>query len=295
MSTPAPRTAAPVAPPPATTRRPASTAPASTGPLWSRAVPKFEPPSIVVNAVEGWGKTSLAAFAPSPLIVMAPGEAGYRTLLGAGSVPVADVAEPQTWTDLLALVREMVDTDTGHKTIVLDALGGIERLCHEHVCRKDFNGNWGESGFMSFGKGPKLAISEWNRLLASLDELREKRGVMVIVLSHSTVKTHKNPMGADFDQYIAAVDGKTWDATARWTDAILFGKFETIVDAVDRSSKKGKGIGGTDRVLYTEQRDAFVAKNRYSLPDRIDIPNDPQQAWALLWSLITNNGERNAS
>ena len=62
---------------------------------------------------------------------------------------------------------------------------------------------------------------------------------------------------------------------------MLFGKFVTITE----KSKTGviKGIGGTDRILYTERRDAFDAKNRYGMPAEIDIPNDPAKTWETIW------------
>jgi len=62
---------------------------------------EFKPPRIVLNGVEGWGKTSTSAFAPNPAILMAAGETGYETLLGAGLVPQVDAARVESWQQLL--------------------------------------------------------------------------------------------------------------------------------------------------------------------------------------------------
>ena len=126
------------------------------------AVPEafFAPPRLILNAVEGWGKTTAGAYAPDPAILMARGESGYTTLLGVGSVPAVPTATVDSWQKLLGLLDQLV-AGTDRKTLVLDALGGFERLCQEHVCACDFDGDWGERGFMSFQKGYELSATEW--------------------------------------------------------------------------------------------------------------------------------------
>jgi hypothetical protein len=42
--------------------------------------------------------------------------------------------------------------------------------------------------------------------------------------------------------------------------------------------KVARGVGGGQRVLYLEERPAFDAKNRYSMPPSIDLPTEPE-AW----------------
>jgi len=250
----------------------------------------FRPPKILLNAVEGWGKTSLGAYAPNPAMLQARGETGYETLLGSGLVPSIDAARIDNWPGLL----ELIPTLDTFKTVDFDAIGGFERLCHEFICDRDFNGDWGEKGFVSYQKGYDVAITEWLKLLAALDRLKDK-GVVIVILSHCKVKSFKNPMGADYDRYVSDVHDKTWAVTAKWADAVLFGNFFTVVETA-RSSKpealrKGKGIGGTERVIYTERRDAFDAKNRYNMPPVIDIPNEPDKMWSTIWGHIANGKE----
>jgi hypothetical protein len=286
-------TAAPpkLPPPPLRTSSPPKP---SVAPTWGRIEGKFQPPRIVLNAVEGFGKTTAGANAPSPLIVMAAGETGYETLVGANLVPSVDAARVASWGDLIALLDAIADSDTGHRTIVLDAMGGIERLCHEHVCKREFGGDWGEKGFASYGKGYDQSLPEWLSMLVRLDRIRDVRGATILMLSHAKVRTHKNPMGADFDRYVADCHEKTtWAATARWADAVLFGTFRTIVE--EKRGKAAKGIGGTERVIYTEQRDAFAAKNRYGMPSELEIPDDPSALWPTIWNSVTNGATTNAA
>ncbi len=245
------------------------------------AVPRAQ--CIVVSGVEGIGKTSLVANAPGVAIIQARGETGYQTLVSMGRVPAAPTVVADSWEGLLGLL-DTIATDHGAiRTLALDALGGFERLCHEYVCAREFGGDWGEKGFGSFMRGYDQSVPEWVGMLNRLDKIREK-GVNVILLSHVHVKPFKNPTGADFDRYEAACHPKTWGVTHKWADAVLFCTFRTIT-----SEKKGKtkGIGGTERVAYTERRDAFDAKNRHGMPEELEIPNDPAEFYRLVSSYLT--------
>ncbi|MBN2138178.1 MAG: ATP-binding protein [Sedimentisphaerales bacterium] len=263
-----------------------SAAPAAV-PVLGKVRAKFLPPKIALNCVEGWGKTSCGAYAPKPAILMARGETGYLTLLGTQSVPNIDNVVVESWQSLLALLGDLASKESlPYKTLVLDAVGGFERLCHEYVCFRDFNGDWGEKGFTSYQQGYEVAVSDWLRMLALLDQVNAK-GVIILLLGHTQIRPFKNPMGPDFDRYIADIHHKTWAVTHKWVDAALFGTYLTVVDNVSKGrNPKGKGIGGTQRILYTERRDSFDAKNRYGMPNEIDIPNDPSQIWSTIWSHI---------
>lgn len=240
------------------------------------------PPRIVLNCVEGFGKTTTGAFAPNPAILMSRGESGYATLRKAGLVPDCDCVELAAWDDVLAQVDDLADPADPHGAVVLDALGGFERLCHEYVCRRDFGGNWGETGFSSFQRGPEVAVPEWLQLLQRLDKVRAVKGIPVLILSHSKVKSFKNPLGPDFDRYIADCHEKTWGVTHKWADAVLFGTYITVTQE-DRKTKRTKGIGGTERIIHTERSDGFDAKNRYGMPPSLAVPNDPSAMWATVY------------
>jgi hypothetical protein len=259
---------APMKPPPPL----ANSKPQATAPKISRVPVVDVQPRIVLNAVEGFGKTSCGAYAEQPVIVMTGGETGYETLLKSDRVPDVDRVNVTTWPELLAVCREV-----NHKTFVLDALSGVERMCHEFVCERDFRGEWAD-GFMAYGRGPDAAVTEWLKLLVALDGVRA-RGTTILLLSHSKIKPYKNPLGADYDRFIADLHEKTWSATHRWADAVLFG---TFVNVTQKTGNSVKGIGRDTRVIYTQRRDAFDAKNRYGMPESIDIPNDPSKIWSTV-------------
>jgi len=243
----------------------------------------FQPPRVVLNAVEGWGKTSCGAYAPKPAVIMARGETGYDTLLGVGRVPYVDATVVETWPALLALLDELLlQEKLPYETLVFDALGGIERLCHEEVCRRDFKGLWDDKGFLAYHKGYDVAVTDWIQFLARLEKLSGK-GLAILLLGHTLVKPHRNPEGEDFDRYVCSVHPKTWNSTHQWADAVLFGSFLQVVD--DSGTRK-RGIGGYDRIINCTRRDLFDAKNRYGMPDEIEIPDDPAVIWSTIYGHI---------
>ena len=263
------------------------TAPASSVVTIGKLAP-LTTPRVVLNCVEGWGKTSTGAFAPNPVILCSVGENGYQTLLGAGLVPDVDAAVIDTWNGLLG-VLDQLGQKCPYATVVLDALGGFEALCHHLVTVRDYGGDSGPKGFSNYQNGYRTSVKDWVGMLARLDKIHAQ-GVSILLLSHVTTKTFKNPMGPDYDNFIGEMSKEFWAATKKWADAVLFGKFVTVVDSLNAKKDKGKGIGGTDRVLYCEHRDAFDAKNRYNMPAELAVPEDPSAVWTTIINSMQRKG-----
>lgn len=244
---------------------------------------------ILVYAPPGWGKTTLPAYAERPMILKGPNENGYDTLLKYGNVPNVPSRDIQTWPELRAVTQKLAVVQHDRKWLGLDSLTVIEMLCRQHVCDTYFGGDWGESkgAFGSWGKGEDKVEAEWCLWLNDLERLTAK-GMSIMPLCHSEVKTVKNPEGADYDSYQIALRPKTRAATERWANAILFGRYVTAVDVDSKSAnkntaeQKGKGVGGRVRIMRCENRDSATAKNQMKFPETIDIPNDPSQAFAAI-------------
>lgn len=267
-------------------------APTTNQPIAIRKAGDDLPARIMIFAVEGWGKTTLGAYSPKPIFLMSGGETGIDTLRQHGLVPDVDAFDPcLTWQSVMDSIDYLIANDTGHRTLVLDAMGGFERLCHEHVCIRNFNGDWSDKGFFSFMRGYDQSIPEWITLLQKLDRLRLTRRMAVMVLAHSRIRDFKNPDGGDFSRYVSDVHEKTWGVTHKWCDAVLFGNFFTVV--VEENGRK-KGKGGIDRVLYTQHRDTFDAKNRYGMEPIIDMPDQRELMWETLSKAIKDGQKESA-
>lgn len=274
---------------PAQTSRPArSAAPAAISPkvdfgsLISKAG-KGLPNRYILYAGEKWGKTSFAAQFPGVIFIQARGETGLETLIDAGQLPpVPHFPEAQNWSEVLAQVDWLRSAEHGYKALALDTINMIERLMHEQVCARDYNGDWGDRGFGAYQKGYDVAVADLVTLLSALDSLRVERRMTIIMLAHRRILTIKNPAGADYDSYQPDVHKTTWGALAKWSDIILYGDNETVVGQVQENKRtgaqKGKGISQT-RILRARGTAAWVAGNRLGLPDEIEVGDSPVEAF----------------
>lgn len=275
---------APAAPPAAPSSPGITSAPApvsvSAG-KWQTGAAKPKPIRAIINGVEGIGKTTIAAHAPGAAVIMARGETGYETLLGSDRVPSVPYMLISDWLQLIETIRNTVKDPGEIKTLVLDALGGFERLCHEYVCRTEYSGDWGPKGFANYQEGYGVALKEWLKLIHALDSCHEA-GIGIIMLSHVAVKQFDNPEGPSYTRYETACHKKTWAETHKWADTVLFYNFKQALHTEQNKKVHGLTTGGRTRVIYTERSDAYDAKNRYGMPNTIQIPSDHTKAWAEL-------------
>lgn len=243
------------------------------------------PNRYLLHAVEGFGKTSFGANTIRPIFIQTKGETGLDTLIDSGVIAETPhfPGACQTWDELRGCIETLLVDPHEFRTLVIDTVNGCERLCHEDVCRREFDGEWGDKGFGGYQRGAEVSLAPWLELLADLDKLRIVRKMTILGLAHTKVENFKNPEGPDFDRYQPDMNKKTWGLTHKWADVVLFGNFETTMTAVKTDKKtgasKGKGMGGQHRILYTERHAAYDAKNRLNLPPEIDMGENAAEAW----------------
>lgn len=249
------------------------------------------PRRYILHAPEKFGKTSFAAQTPKPIFVQSRGETGLDPLIDSGQIgPTAHFPESGDWLEFLGCIEALLTEDHDMKTLVIDTINGAERLCHEFICAREFGGDWGDKGFASYQKGPEVSLPEWRTLLTMLDRLRVERRMTIFGLCHTKVANYKNPSGPDYDRFQPDMDKRTWALTAKWSDVILFGNFEDSVTAIKENKKtgeqKGKGVGGRDRLIYTQKTAAYDAGNRLGLPEEIDMGDSAVEAWANFMAAV---------
>jgi hypothetical protein len=246
----------------------------------TKAVSK--PTAAVVFGPPGIGKTEFGAAFPG--CVFLPTEDGVNTLKTYGRIgaEIPVLPQPDTWDDVLAILREFQSSAHKYKALIVDTFGGIETLCHKHVCNQHYNGDWGEKGFQGYQRGYETSLPEWRLFLNELDNVRTK-GMSVVLLGHSEIKPFKSPVTEDYDRYVPAVHHKTWKLTHRWADMVIFYNYHIVIDD---SGNRAKGKGGNSRILNTEFCAAFEAKNRHGLPAEIDAGDSGEEAYKNLIEAI---------
>jgi AAA domain len=227
---------------------------------------------------EGVGKSSLAADAPKPLFLDVEG--------GADNIDVARYVfrdeegghVPRSYADVISAIEDLIaNPGHGYETLVIDTIDALEALVHRHVC--DVGGKTSIEEF-GFGKGYQVALDEFRVFLRLLDSLRAK-GVQVVMLGHSIVKTFKNPEGEDFDRYQLRVHDKAGGLIKEWCDVVGFVRFDggaAKLKGDASQAKRARGWATGKRIVHLSREAAWDAKTRLSIPAEIEL--DVAHPWA---------------
>jgi hypothetical protein len=226
------------------------------------------PLRVLAYGTEGVGKSTFAADAPSPVFLCSED--------GTAQLDVQRFPEPRAWADVFDAVDTLLAGGHEHKTLVLDTLDWMEPLCWAHVCAAK---NWKNIEDPGFGKGYVPATDEWRKLLARLDELRNKAGMHIVLLAHSQVKMFSNPEGENFDRYELMLQKSASGLVRQWCDDVLFCSFEEFA-VKGTGARQAKGVSEGARIIRTERRAAFDAKNRHGLPFQLSL------SWADYWDAV---------
>jgi hypothetical protein len=224
--------------------------------------------------------------APKVIFIQARGETGLETLIDANQLPETPhfPNAAQNWQDVNSQLDFLLTEEHSYRTLAIDTVNGIERLCHEYTCDTEYGGDWGERGFMGFHKGFETSLAPWREFLSKLDRLRTEKRMSIILLCHTQVKNFKNPEGSDYDRYQTKMHDKTWALTKEWADIVLFGHYQTMVVGKNGKeetdpTKRAKAVGGVERILMTQRTAACDAKNRLGLPAEIECGSSALETW----------------
>jgi hypothetical protein len=162
-------------------------------------------------------------------------------------------------------VKEIKENPTICKTVVLDTADWAETLCTNAVCEKYRKNNIEDFGF---GKGYVYLLDEYSKLLTLLDQLIEV-GINVVITAHAKPRKFELPeeQGA-FDRYEMKLTRQVAPLIKEWCDALFFVNYKIYVVTTETNSKKAQG---GKRVLYTTHNPTYDAKNRFDLPEELEL------------------------
>lgn len=246
----------------------------------------------------GGGKTSLAAQFPESLFVITSNEQGIRQLQERGIVnpklPVIDLDPLYNedeipvgkghpgWIKAVSIASMFAEGNHPYKTIVYDTTSGLEGLCLQHCASIQFNSDMQsrtQDSWNHYANGPrKAAQTYWESQFLNKCVEATTKGLNVILLAHSAIKTVENPNGPDYEIIQPQLNNSTWSYTSKALQGVFFlGKKRTFT--TDPKTKK-ISVSGLSRFIGVETSTWYTAKNWYNLHDEIPAGESPAQSYA---------------
>ena len=212
---------------------------------------------VVIYGSEGIGKSSLATEFPNPLFIDTEG--------GTAHMDVRRIEKPQSWEEMLSVVKEVAAAKNVCKTLVLDTADWAEQLIVSYLCTK-YKQNSIES--FGYGKGYTYLGEEFSRLLGALDMVLTS-GIHVVVTAHAKMRKFEQPdeMGA-YDRWEMKLSKQVAPLLKEWCDILLFCNYQTFVVTSENNTQKAQG---GKRVMYTSHHPAWDAKSRVQLPEFLEL------------------------
>jgi len=229
------------------------------------------PIAAIIYGPDGVGKTTVAAQAPNPVF--------FGPELGTCQLDVSRFPQPKVWADAGKAVDVLTKGDHGYKTLVIDSLDWLEPLLFKAIC-EDYNVKSIELAGGGYGKGYVKAFEMWGILKDQLENLRNTRGMNLVLIAHSEVVTFLDPSTQlSYQRYELKLHKRSSALWREYVDAVLFANYETFAKK-DGNNVQAYSDGA--RIMHTERRPGWDAKNRFGLPAKMDF------SWGALAEAIAN-------
>ena len=215
-------------------------------------------PRVMVYGVEGIGKSTFGAGAPNPVYIL--------TEDGLGSLNVDHFPLATSFQDVMDAISTLYKDNHAFETVVIDSLDWLDNLIWEQI-----NGQY-EAKDLAYGKGAVIAADLWRKVLEDLNALRAM-GMASILLAHCEIKRFDSPEVEPYERYQPKLQARSSALVQEWCDIVGFANYKTIVKSSDVgfNNKVSRGISTGERLLHTSEKPAYLAKNRYSLPDTLPL------------------------
>jgi hypothetical protein len=222
------------------------------------------PPRLLIYGNHGIGKSTFGANTPNPIFII--------TEDGLGVLDVPHFPLAQSFDAVIEAIGALYNEAHEFQTVVIDSLDWLDNLIWQAINAKH------DAKDLAYGKGAVIAADYWRQVLDGLNALRNDRSMAVVLLAHCEVKRFDSPEVEPFDRYQVKLQARSSALVQEWTDAVLFANYKTIAkkDDVGFNNTVARGITTGERLLFTTDKPAHQAKNRFALPESLPF------AWAAL-------------
>jgi hypothetical protein len=157
------------------------------------------------------------------------------------------------------------------KTLVIDSVDSLEEIAIKRA--------WGGAveNPDAYGNGYKWVKEFFENIVKLCEPLfsREDKKMNIVFLGHETVRRIEKPGEAPFDSIQPRIREKNYAPLCNWTNAVLFATSEIYrVEGEQKKfskEKKERILAHHTRKLYTTPSPAYLAKNVFNLPFKIDL------------------------
>ncbi|UAB76987.1 ATP-binding protein [Erythrobacter sp. SCSIO 43205] len=222
-----------------------------------------KPPRIVLYGPHGVGKNTFAANAPNPVLIDL--EDGHPS-----DMPIDAFPKAQTFGEVMEAFGALYTEDHDFETLIIDSLDWLEPLVWAETCSRN---SWADIEQPGYGKGFLAALDVWREYLDAINGLRNDKGMAVIQTAHAQITRFDSPETEPYDRYGIKLQKRASELVQEHADMVLFANFKVNTTKTDAgfNKKVTRGVGSGQRVIYTEERPAFLAKNRHRLPPELDL------------------------
>lgn len=236
-------------------------------------------PILLFYGTAGMGKTTLALDAPNPVYLQISPE---RPPMG---VETTSFGEITSWAQVCEALTALYEQEHEFKTVIIDSLDALEPILWKDVCIQH---QWANIEAPGYGKGYMIADGHWRQLIDMCDYLRRDRGMTVIWLALALAKDHEEPGAQSYKRYDLKLHKRAEGLLTQAADAVLFINTRVVIKETEAGfgKKNTHAEGGGARWLFTDTRPAFVAKNRFNMPETIMLLKG--KGWSEISKHISN-------